>query len=260
MLRGDAVPFKQSNSLPPLSKTRSPQILIFRHTLSFCLSMISLLSFCVTQLPYTALQRPLRPDSRPFVQTARSHVDTLLAHSDSTLITMEQLVDKAMGKILGHVQVMGQNIASQSSSIETLSGRVQAMQGEIGVVGARVESMQGEMASQKEEMKGGLADLDSKIDSNKTDFVDVVRFATEKRARVDEQSRQQHLFLHVMHLVASVGFIADVKAVFSLNKSTWNDWRLWNLIIDKKYKHTETEREKKEKEEGEESSNRCRQV
>ena len=82
------------------------------------------------------------------------------------------------------------------------------------------------------------ADLKSQQAELKAELQDVVLFAQEKRARVSEQAKKQRLFMDALYVVANVGYDKEVRAVFSLNRGTWTDFRLWSVIINDKVKHT----------------------
>ena len=66
-----------------------------------------------------------------------------------------------------------------------------------------------------------------------------MRFSKEKRARHNKQEWQQIKFVSAIYVAASIGFDKDVLPCFSLNRSTWNDVRLWRVVMNRKYKHTE---------------------
>ena len=73
----------------------------------------------------------------------------------------------------------------------------------------------------------------------KSEMKDVVRFSKEERARRDKQEWQQIKFVSAIYVAASIGFDKDVLRCFSLNRSTWNDVRLWRVVMNRKYKQTE---------------------
>jgi hypothetical protein len=62
-----------------------------------------------------------------------------------------------------------------------------------------------------------------------------------KHVRVTEQASKQQLFMDALYVVANVGYDKEVRAVFSLIRGTWTDFRLWSVIINRKIKHTRIE-------------------
>jgi len=93
-------------------------------------------------------------------------------------------------------------------------------------------AVQGDVKGVKQEVKTNQARVEDKLQ-------DVVLFAREKGARVSEQAKKQRLFMDALYVVANVGYDKEVRAVFSLNRDTWTDFRLWSVIINDKIKHTE---------------------
>jgi hypothetical protein len=61
---------------------------------------------------------------------------------------------------------------------------------------------------------------------------------------MSEQVKKQRLFMDALYVVANVGYDKEVRAVFSLNRGTWTDFRLWSVIINDKIKRTERKRDK----------------
>ena len=110
------------------------------------------------------------------------------------------------------------SVARQDATLKAVQGDVKAVQGDVKGV--------------KQEVKTNQARVEDKLQ-------DVVLFAREKRARVSEQAKKQRLFMDALYVVANVGYDKEVRAVFSLNRGTWTDFRLWSVIINDKIKHTE---------------------
>ena len=166
---------------------------------------------------------------------------------------MEGMLQQIMGKLEG----VESKMTLQNSKLEMLSDRVQAVQADMALVKGDMMLVKGDMAL----VKGKVDEADVKM--NKLDIVqadmevvkfsldnsqadmsliksrldDVVKFAREKRTKMDSQAKSEEMFIHVLHIVASAGYDKDVLVVFSLNKTLWNDVRLWRVIINKSCKH-----------------------
>ena len=92
------------------------------------------------------------------------------------------------------------DMASQKTAIKT----------EIGLI-------RGDMASKTEMslVRGRIENMEDILTSQKTDMGDVVLIAKGKRVCEDKQTRHQRLFIKILYIVASAGFVKDIKEVFS---------------------------------------------
>ena len=135
-----------------------------------------------------------------------------------------------MQRVLDKVEGLESKVASNHETVQT---QLKAVQGRLGRLEDKVESVQDGQAKLEDKVDTGLAEL--KAEHNKLETV--VAFAEEKRVRRKLQQEQQGMFTAVLHIVASAGFVKEVMVCFSLNRGTWNDVRLWSIVINKKYKH-----------------------
>ena len=133
---------------------------------------------------------------------------------------MEVLLQRVLDKVEG----LESKVASNHEDVQT---QLQAVQGRLGRLEDKVESVQDGQAKLEDKVHTRLAELKADVALQKT-------FAEEKRVRRKLQQEQQGMFTAVLHIVASAGFVKEVMVCFSLNRGTWNDVRLWSIVINKK--------------------------
>ena len=142
-------------------------------------------------------------------------------------------LDRQYGKLDDKLEALQDSVQAKFQTLEAQQGELRvelkAQQGELRV----------ELKAQQGELGGKLEAVRAQALSTRAALGDVVVFSREERARRDEQARQQRVFIHVVHIVAGIGYLGEVKACFSLNRDTWNDVRLWSIVVNKKYKHEE---------------------
>ena len=155
----------------------------------------------------------------------------------------------ALQQILAKLDGLERTAVSQGQALGAVQDAVRAVQQELQAVKADVKQRGDAMqlavkADVKQEVQAVEANLKAQQTDLKAELQDVVLFAREKRARVSEQTAKQRLFMDALYVVANVGYDKEVRAVFSLNRDTWTDFRLWSVIINRKIKHTRIERYK----------------
>jgi len=96
----------------------------------------------------------------------------------------------------------------------------------------KLGGLESRIAHQDEILRG----FQTSANSSMAELQDVIMFAREKRAHISEQAKKQRLFMDVLNLVAKNGFLSEVREVFSLNRTVWNDIRFWEVIVNRKHK------------------------
>ena len=134
-------------------------------------------------------------------------------------------IEALLQRLLEKVDGLERQVASQNLRLEDV-------QSELRAADAKVEAVRAEVVA-----KVGAVDV--RVGAVDASLKDVVKFAGEERARRIQQEWQQIKFVTVIHVVASVGFMKEGLVCFSLNRSTWIDVRLWLVVINNSYKHTE---------------------
>jgi chromosome segregation ATPase len=160
---------------------------------------------------------------------------------------LQRVLDKVEGlesKVTSQISNLEAHHEAVQTQLQAVQGRLDGVQGRLGRLEDKVESVQDGQAKLEEKvdtrlagLEDGQAELKHKVETEHNKLETVVAFAEEKRVRRKLQQEQQGMFTAVLHIVASAGFVKEVMVCFSLNRGTWNDVRLWSIVINKKYEH-----------------------